>query len=134
VFDTESTSMLCYGMLLKRLSVLFDTPDIRVLMTRYVIGESVLQRCTSVKDLGVIFANKLSFAEHYSNLKAAASKSLGFIIRCSRDLKFYVSFMRSKLEFSCVTWSPGYNIDRVNLEKTQGRFLKCLHLSTQFLF
>jgi hypothetical protein len=28
VFDIKSGSMLCYAMLLKRLSVLFDTPDI----------------------------------------------------------------------------------------------------------
>lgn len=40
-----------------------------------------------VKDLGVLFDEKLSFKNHVNSIVSRASKSMGFILRSSKPLK-----------------------------------------------
>ena len=99
----------------------------------YNIGNTVLGRESNFHDLGIIFDNKLSFAQHISEITQSASRALGFVIRNSRDfinvdtLKLlYFAFVRSKLEYGSVTWSPFYQVHINRLERLQRRFLKFL--------
>lgn len=89
---------------------------------------------TIIKDLGVNFDAKLSFADHVNIISAAALKTLGFIFRSTKlftnmnALKcLYCSLVRSKLEYCSVILSPFYRVHSFHLEQVQRRFLKYLY-------
>lgn len=99
----------------------------------YGLNNIILQRPDVINDLGVSFDSKLTFSQHIINLTNSALKSYGFIARNSRDfldcntLKIlYYAYVRSKLEYASLAWSPHYAtyIDRI--ESVQRRFLKLL--------
>lgn len=101
----------------------------------YKFDDTELQRCTSVKDLGVTFDSKFTFWNHVSEITSSALKILGFIIRTTRCftsidaiLPIYYSFIRSKLEYASLIWSPIYINQVSTLELVQRRFMKYLHL------
>jgi hypothetical protein len=52
----------------------------------YIEGE-LLNRRQVVKDLGVLFDEKLSFRPHYESIANKSHKLLGFIIRSTKDFK-----------------------------------------------
>ena len=100
----------------------------------YEIDNILLEKCVTFKDLGVTFDSKLSFVYHVSMVTAAAYKNLGFIIRNTKffsdinSLKLlFNAFVRSKLEYASIVWSPGYDQHISSIEQVQRRFLK--HLS-----
>lgn len=97
----------------------------------YVVNGTVLRRPDVIKDLGITFDPKLSFVKHIELVTVSAYKSLGFIIRGSRDFAdvetlklLYSTFVRPKLEYGSVVWSPIYNIHITSLERIQRRFCK----------
>ena len=97
----------------------------------YNLDNCLLNRPEFVKDLGVIFDTKLTFSRHIEECVAGAYKSLGFILRNSRDFKslstlrlLFITFVRSKLEYASIVWSPSYNLHITLLEKVQRRFFK----------
>ena len=103
----------------------------------YNIQNSTLSRVTQFRDLGVVFDGKMSFAAHIDATVNGAMRALGFIIRNSKhfdDLEtvklLYFAFVRSKLEYASVIWSPGYSIYSALLESVQRRFLKFLAFKT----
>lgn len=105
-----------------------------ITMYDYKINGEKLQRCTSVRDLGVYMNYNLSFAVHIEKLANDAYKSLGFIMRNSRELSNIQSLMllfnalvRSKMEYACVIWSPFYQSHINKLEKIQNKFLRYLY-------
>lgn len=51
----------------------------------YEINNTALDRCTEIKDLGVIFDVKLTFNSHVCRVFSESCKLLGFIIRTSKD-------------------------------------------------
>lgn len=99
----------------------------------YSVNGILLDRVATFRDLGVILDSKLSFIPHINDLAATCFRSLGFIIRNSRDfsnihtlkLLFY-AFVRSKIEYASVVWSPYYQSHVNRLERVQRRFLKYL--------
>lgn len=83
------------------------------------------------KDLGVHFDPKLNFIKHIESIVAGAVKIIGFVTRNCKGFKnidtlrtLYVTFIRSRLEYASVVWSPTYNVHSLQLEKIQRRFLK----------
>ena len=103
----------------------------------YKIGGFILKRVSTVRDLGIIFDQKLSFIDHYDEIFSSSIRALGFIIRNCKSfqlnstlLSLYTSFVRSKLEYGCVIWSPGYDVHCLKLEKLQRKFLKFLHFKS----
>lgn len=105
----------------------------RPLIYNYAIDSHLLHRTNSVKDLGVIFDSKLSFDEHILNLRKSASKTLGFVIRQSREFSnvevivtLYTTYVRSLLEYAALVWYPFYIYQNLWLEKIQKKFLKYL--------
>ena len=83
------------------------------IMFNYSLSNSLITRVETHYDLGVFFNSKLTFENHISNMCSKALKSLGFIIRCSRNFKdigcmrvLYFGYVRSKLEYASIVWSP----------------------------
>lgn len=107
----------------------------------YYIDGVILSRQSTFKDLGVIFDTKLSFVSHIETLVADCHKTLGFIVRNSREFAnlntiklLYLSFIRSKLEYASLIWNPHYEIHKINLEGVQRRFLKFLFLKSEGVY
>lgn len=105
------------------------------ILFNYTFNSSTLQRCDSIRDLGVVFDSRLTFHDHISHISACSMRMLGFIIRnsylFSNELALkclYFSFVRSKLEYCSLVWYPYYNVQKNQLESIQRKFLKFLNL------
>lgn len=99
----------------------------------YILENGVLDRCSTVKDLGVQFDCKLNFIEHINTMIASAHRMYGFIYRNCREftnsnclMTLYNTFIRSKLEYGCLIWYPLYQVHNTNIETIQRKFLKFL--------
>lgn len=102
----------------------------------YTLGNQVLPRLDSIRDLGVYHDSKLTFETHVDAIVAKASRSLGFIMRLSKcfsqakTLKIlYCTFVRSHLEYASQIWNPCYHKYINRIESIQKRFIKylCYH-------
>jgi len=68
------------------------------------LGNTVLQRTSSINDLGVLMTQNLSFSEHINTICATARSRSAVILKCffSRDknllFKAFISFVRPLLE------------------------------------
>lgn len=103
------------------------------IMFDYVIDGQILQRPEVFKDLGVTFDTKMSFVYHINDVVNKCYKSLGFIIRNTREFTntdliklLFFAFVRSSLEYGAIVWSPHYNLHIRHLESVQRRLLKYL--------
>ena len=118
---------------IKKCNVLTFTNKHQYIEFNYCLKDSELTRPPTFRDLGVTFDSKLSFNFHINTITNECFRTLGFIMRCSHDFNdintsklLYQSFVRSKLEYSSIIWSPHYNVHIQNIEKIQRRFLKTL--------
>lgn len=106
----------------------------------YNAGGAVLQRVTSVRDLGVIFDDKLSFNKHIDGVIASSYRTLGFIIRNSRAFNYeslillFNTFVRSKVEYGAVVWYPVYRVHVQRLERVQRKLLKYLYFRVEGVY
>jgi hypothetical protein len=88
-------------------------------------------------DLGVILDSKLSFREHIDSVVNKGSAMFGFIERLSWEYRdpytlkvFYITYVRSKLEYANCVWQPFY-VSHINrIERIQEKFIK--HALRQF--
>ncbi|XP_022175933.1 uncharacterized protein LOC111038911 [Myzus persicae] len=94
-------------------------------------GSSVTSVC-SKKDLGIIFNSDLNFHSHTEMICCKALKTLGFVMRISKEFNLssslktiYCSLVRSLLEYASVLWDPYTVSDSCQLERVQRRFLSC---------
>ena len=51
----------------------------------YVLRGYDVKRVLSIADIGIIFDSQLTFNEHVKSVVAASNKTMGFIIRNTRD-------------------------------------------------
>lgn len=94
------------------------------------IDQKAVERCSQVRDLGVILDSKLSFVEHYNNIIYKASNMLGFIKRFSYHFKdpytiktLYVAYVRPFLEYCSIVWDPYQDVHVNRIESVQKQFL-----------
>lgn len=98
--------------------------------TNYSLDGQNLEYVSTVKDLGVILDEKLTFKDHISAVSIKGSKMLGFITRNCRYFSVestrlvYCSLVRSILEYGSVVWSPFAQVHSDSLEKVQHKFLR----------
>lgn len=99
----------------------------------YTISNSVLVRCDTCKDLGILFDFKLTFSQHIAVKTDAANKMYGFIVRNCKSFTniealkiLYFSYVRSKLEYGSIIWHPYYRNHKIIVERIQRKFLKFL--------
>ena len=109
----------------------FSRKNITNIKFDYYLENTVIERKYVVRDLGVIFDSKFTFVDHINTIILSASKSVGVIIRNSKEIEdlsviktLYCSLVRSRLEYASVIWNPIYKIHETNLERVQRRFLK----------
>jgi ribonuclease P/MRP protein subunit RPP40 len=112
-------------------SVVTFTKKVKPLLFDYTLNNKILLKRSSVQDLGVLFDSKLSFCDYILCITSAAFKSLGFVLRSAKEFGdvvtrklLYITYVRSKLEYASLVWSPIHNIYIAQLERVQRRFLK----------
>lgn len=101
----------------------------------YCIGDTALDRITEVRDLGVLFDQKITFVRHVDTVVAKSYAMLGFIRRICCDFQdprvfkaLYFAFVRSILEYSCVVWFPNYRCHVTKIESIQKMFFKFMFM------
>lgn len=96
----------------------------------YLLAGLPLSRQSSIRDLGVLLDEKLSFTEHYNHVVSKAYSMLGFVLRISNEFSdpfvlksLFISLVRPLLEYGCVVWSPYYAVHSARIESIQKRFV-----------
>ena len=99
----------------------------------YSIGQSSLQYCNAIKDLGIYFDDQLNFNTHINKIVLSSSKVLGFVLRNGRGFSvetcksLYMALVVSLLEYGSMIWSPYYMNSCLALERVQNKFVRyCL--------
>jgi len=99
----------------------------------YTIDNLEIARCSSIKDLGVIYQNNFRFDLQLNNVLNNASRSLGLIKRFCRNISdvdlirtLYLTYVRSKLTSAIIIWAPQSKDGFKKLEKIQKKFIKFL--------
>lgn len=99
----------------------------------YKIGDKPLKQAQDIRDLGIILDSNLRFDKHIDKITSKAFKTLGFILRNTKEFKqsqtiilLYNALVRSCLEYCCVVWNPHYKKYIERIERIQKKFLKIL--------
>lgn len=97
----------------------------------YSIAGKIINRVSSIKDLGVVLDEKLTFKDHIGYITSKASKCLGFIFRAAKHFTdvhclkaLYCSLVRSILEYAAVVWDPYYRCSVLQIERIQRKFVR----------
>lgn len=100
----------------------------------YSLNNVKLTQVAQIRDLGVIFDEKLTFTLHVNEITNRAIKMLGFICRTASGFKsleclktLYTSLVRSQVEYNSPVWSPMYKIHSNNIERVQHKFLRFIN-------
>ena len=78
----------------------------------YKIDEVEVEKSNSVKDLGVLMDEDMSFGEQITTIKNKAKKVAGWIFRIVQTRRqdhimlLYLTYVRPHLEYACSLWSP----------------------------
>lgn len=117
----------------KKCKVMSFTLNKNPIIYRYELHKNILERPPTLLDLGITFDQRLSFNIHVENILKEANKMYGFIARNSHDFTsinvlktMYYAFVRSKLEYASIIWSPSYQTHVLKVESVQRRFMKLL--------
>lgn len=115
-------------------NIISFTKNFNKFSAEYHIGGHVLSRVSSVRDLGVIFDEKLKFDLHIESICTKAYQMLGFVLRSTKPFQsattyiiLYQALVRSHLEYASVIWNPFYTIYSTRLEIIQKKFLRSLN-------
>lgn len=99
----------------------------------YTIGNTTIERVSSINDLGIIFDTDLTFNSHIDSIVLKGFRMLGFIKRNSKHITdtkaitcLYNCLVRSLLEYCSVIWAPRYDCHIQRVERVQSKFLKYL--------
>ena len=97
---------------------------------KYTLNGVTLECCTTEKDLGVTFDDKLKFSEHIGIITSKANSRLAIIKRTIHDLTpeiflpLYKALVRPLLEYCSPVWNPILKTDSTEIEKVQRRATK----------
>lgn len=122
----------------QKCNVMSYTRKLNTISYDYTINDTILHRPETLRDLGVVFDKTLSFNVHINTIVTESSKMYGLIVRYSRDFSnlntlkiLYYCYIRSKLEYASLVWTPHYNVHINSLESVQRKFLKLLHFKSE---
>ena len=87
-----------------------------------------LEHADVKKDLGVSFSHNLSWNNHVDLISSKAQRMLNVLYRTCSDINdfsttklLYIAWVRSRLEYASVVWSPHTKPNINNLEQVQRR-------------
>lgn len=100
-------------------------------MFDYHISGNVLNRVTSVTDLGIQLDAKMTFDLHRSEIVSKATRQLGFISKVAKDFSdphcwksLYCALVRPILENASIVWHPYQVTWCIRIERIQKRFIR----------
>ena len=103
------------------------------IMGSYFINDIQLEIVDQMRDLGVIFDNKMTFKQHIYLTVNKGYLTLGFVRRQCRQfrnpqvlLTLYNSLVKPLLTYSSVVWSPFQSNFKIKLERVQHRFFRII--------
>ena len=88
----------------------------------FTCGSHIIKQSASVKDLGVMFSNNMSFRKHYNNICKKIHSLCAMIYRAfkTRDMRFLIDLFRiyetsARVCFACIvsTFKSGHHFNRV---------------------
>jgi hypothetical protein len=95
-----------------------------------MLSRTVLDRVSSINDIGVIMDVKMTFSEHVDVMVGKAFAMLRFIRRISLEFRdpytlksLYMSLVRPKLEYASCVWNPFYDVCVDRVDRVQRRFI-----------
>ena len=98
---------------------------------KFSINNQDLEYVKSIKDLGIIFDNKLTFKDHINSVISKSKKALWLLKYHTKGFKnreaiihLYNTLVKSKLLFGSVVWNTYNNELIYNMEKVQNDFLR----------
>ena len=101
-----------------------------ILNNNITLGDQIVERCSRVRDLGIILDSKLTFIEHYNAIINKANSMLGFIKRFCFNFQdpytiktLYIAYVRSILEYCSIVWSPFQITHIERIESVQKQFM-----------
>ena len=92
-------------------------------------GEEITIKDT-VKDLGILSSNNLMFKEHMNKTINSSKVVMGMLLRTfsTREkepmLQMFNTYIKSRMEYCCIVWSPWQQTCIYELEKIQKNFTK----------
>lgn len=96
----------------------------------YILNESLIERANTIKDLGILLDNKLSYKSHINYVIGKAKSILGWIKRYSYEFddpwiikRLFETFVLPILEYASHIWSPTAQVDCIRIESLQKQFL-----------
>ena len=117
----------------KTKSVTF-TRKTQYIVTRYYLNTEPIEQCEYIRDLGVIFDNKLLFNRHIQKTVDSARRVFGCIVtnwyfmsNPEVILYLYKMLVRPKLEFASVIWGSTSNSHKALIEAVQKRVLNFIY-------
>lgn len=99
----------------------------------YTLNELSLRHVEQQEDLGITVTGNLKWYVHISKITKKANSLLYFIQRAFQDrsidliLKIYKSYIRPKIEYGQIIWSPYFQKDIDLIEKIQRKVTKMPH-------
>ena len=122
--------------------VLTVTLKRKPIVSNYSINGVVLENVSSMRDLGVILDQKLTFEPHIDSIVRKSNMSLGLLMRAlqtgCRGTRFqskpvttaYYANVRSVLEYCSVVWGGAAKTHMDRIERVQHKFLMWLSTHT----
>lgn len=99
------------------------------IVVNYILGDNILKRVNTYRNLGITVDETLTFKPHIESLVAACNSTLGFIKRTAGNkfntdtlVTLFNTYVKSKLMFGIVIWYPDTADDRDFIEGVQKRF------------
>jgi len=104
------------------------------LMNDYHLFDNHIEEISTVKDLGVVFIKtNLSFQPHVDHICVKSLRTLGFLIRNTKEFKneqclktLYISLVRPTLEYCSIIWNLSQVGLMESLEHVQRKFLRLI--------
>ncbi len=96
------------------------------------INNQVIPKVLTVRDLGVVISNNLSWTPYVNKIRAKANSLSHTILRlfstsnCWMRIKLFLTYVRPLLEYNTTTWSPHLHSDIIKVESVQRTFTRRL--------
>lgn len=114
----------------KKCHIITFSKSVNAMHFQYVLNGAPLSRVDSIRDLGVVFHQSLSFTVHIESIVCRANRMAGFIRRQCAEfnnvtalIHLFNSLVRPILEYCSVVWSPFYAIHIKRIEDIQRKFV-----------
>ena len=97
-----------------------------------VMGETTLECVNSIKFLGVIVNNKLTWEEHKNYIHRKVSRSIGIIKNCKKvmnqtdTINMYKTFIQSNLLYAIEAWGHTVSGTTDSLNKLQNKIMRII--------